>query len=259
MIGVFDSGVGGLSVLRALRRRLPDAPLHYLADSAYAPYGDRTPDEVIARSRHLTSHLLAQGARMIVVACNTATTTAIAALRSEWPQVPFVGVEPGVKPAAARSRNRRIGVLATRRTIASARLRSLVEQHAAGCNVVLQPCPGLADAIEQGDTNGAAIDALLDRHCQALRDADVDTVVLGCTHYPFVADRLQSRLGEHVILIDTADAVAERIAQLWALDADCPAGAEIRLETTGDPLRLGQFAHRWLGVAADRVHRIACP
>jgi glutamate racemase len=251
MIGVFDSGVGGLSVLRALHARLPQVPLHYIADSAFAPYGDRTVDDVVQRSRRITAHLLSQGAQMIVVACNTATTAAIQSLRNEWPQLDFVGVEPGVKPAALMSRNGRIGVLATQRTIASERLRQLVERHASGCEVLLQPCPGLVDAIERADDD--AVQGLLDRYCRPLQQAQVDTVVLGCTHYPFVADRIQAILGADVHLVDTAHAVAHRAAQLWPATrepapplAGQPARTHVRLEATARAERLSELALRWL-------------
>jgi glutamate racemase len=252
-IGVFDSGVGGLSVLRALRTRLPAARLHYLADSAYAPYGDRSVEDVIERSRRVCAHLLDQGAGMIVVACNTATTAAIGALRGQWPRVPFVGVEPGVKPAAAASRNRRIGVLATRRTIASERLRTLVEQHAADCHVVLQACPGLVDVIERGNLDDEALRSMLTGFCAPLRDAQVDTVVLGCTHYPFVADALQAVLGPEVKLVDTAEAVSQRALHLAATlqpATPLPQRSEplLRLQTTGEAATLAGFAERWLGL-----------
>lgn len=252
-IGVFDSGVGGLSVLRALHARLPDAALHYLADSAYAPYGDRGADEVIGRCMLLTEHLLAHGVRMIVVACNTATTLAIGSLRQRWPQLPFVGVEPGVKPAVAATRNRRIGVMATRRTIGSDRLRALVRDHAADCEVVLQACPGLADAIETGQLDEVQMRERLRMHCQPLSEAGVDTVVLGCTHYPFVAPLIQSLLGPQVRLIDTADAVAQRAQAVWHGLGLPPGSNGLRLETTGDPLVLSVLARRWLGVQAEAL------
>lgn len=255
-IGVFDSGVGGLSVLRALHARLPHARLHYVADSLHAPYGDRSADDVTDRSQRLTQHLLDAGAKMIVVACNTATTVAIRALRSRWPEVPFVGVEPGIKPAVASSRNGRIGVLATSRTIGSERLRSLVSEHASHCTVVLQPCPGLADAIEGGDAGAELVDQLLQRYCEPLRASQVDTVVLGCTHYPFVAGRVQSIMGPEVLLIDTADAVAQRAQSLWpAAAAKAARVAPPKLETTGDPAVLTALARRWIdpSVCAERV------
>jgi len=249
-LGVFDSGVGGLSVLRALLARLPCTPMHYVADSLYAPYGDRSVEEVIERSTKLTQHLLDAGARMIVVACNTATTAAIQSLRARWPDVAFVGVEPGIKPAVARSRNGRIGVLATRRTIASERVQRLVAEHARHCTVVLQPCAGLADAIESGGDDQTLVDSLLRRYCQPLVDAQVDTVVLGCTHYPFVADRIQGIVGPQVLLIDTAEAVAQRAVSLWpaCAAASHAAAATPTLQTTGDADVLSRLARRWLNI-----------
>jgi glutamate racemase len=255
-IGVFDSGVGGLSVLRALQVRLPHVRQHYVADALYAPYGDRRIDEVIDRSERLTQHLLDAGSRMIVVACNTATTLAIRVLRSRWPEVTFVGVEPGIKPAVAHSRNGRIGVLATTRTIASERLRSLLSEHASHCTVVLQACPGLADAIEGGAATAESVDGLLRRYCAPLLASQVDTVVLGCTHYPFVAGRIQAIMGPGVRLIDTADAVAQRAQSLWpAASANAPRHPIPTLESTGDPRMLMAAAQRWIDplIVAERV------
>jgi len=249
-IGVFDSGVGGLSVLKALHTRLPAAALHYFADSAYAPYGDRTVNEVQQRCMRITEHLLDEGARMVVVACNTATTAAIAALRLRWPEVPFVGVEPGVKPAVACTRNGRIGVMATRRTIASERLQRLLTEHAGHCSVVLQACPGLADAIEAGSLDDHAMRLLLQAHCAPLLAAGVDTVVLGCTHYPFVAEQIQALMGEAVTLIDTADAVAQRAVSVWSTLPQQSGAPTLRFETTGHPLVLQALVARWLGLQA---------
>ena len=251
-IGVFDSGIGGLSVLRALRVRIPHAHLHYVADSAHAPYGDRSVEEVVERARQITRHLLDSGARLIMAACNTATTAAIHALRAEWPATPFVGVEPGIKPAVLRSPSGRIGVLATRRTIASERMQTLVALHASHCQILLQPCPGLADAIESGSEDTGAIDVLLKGYCAPLLEAQVDTVVLGCTHYPFVADRIQAVMGPEVALIDTADAVAQRAQSLWPQhSARATSFARLRLETTGDPHVLSTMAQRWLPCTED--------
>jgi glutamate racemase len=256
LIGVFDSGVGGLSVLRALRARLPGTPLLYLADSGYAPYGDRTVEDVAQRSALVIEHLLQQGACMVVIACNTATTLAIGDLRARWPQLPIVGVEPGVKPAVLHTRNGRIGVLATRRTIASERLQRLLQDHAAACEVTLQACPGLVDAIESGMLDEEGMFGLLGEFCGPLKAAQVDTVVLGCTHYPFVADTIQRWMGPDVLLVDTADAVAERTAAVWQGIATAPGGpGSTRLQTTGDPIVLSRLAARWLGMEqpAERV------
>ena len=214
-IGVFDSGVGGLSVLDALRRRLPFARLIYLGDVAHAPYGERDTADVLQRCHRIVAHLASLGARLIVVACNTATVLGIRDLRQRWPDLTFVGVEPGIKPAALRTATRRIGVMATTATSDSARLRHLIAEFAPHMHVHVQPCPGLASLIECGVHDGPELHAALAPLCAAVRAADVDTVVLGCTHYPFVAGAIQALLGEGVVLIDTATAVAERVATLW--------------------------------------------
>lgn len=248
-IGVFDSGVGGLSVLRALHRHLPHSQLLYVADSGFAPYGERDESYVIERSRVLTAHLLREGAQLIVVACNTATAAAVRALREEHADVQFVGVEPGIKPAIALSRSGRIGVMATRGTLASDKFRRLVSSHAQGAQLHLQACAGLAHAIEAGDANSAEVLALVGRYTAPLREADVDTVVLGCTHYPFVAQHIQRALGAGVQLVDTADAVARRVQQLIVglRSADVQAAARpARLWTTGDLATLTLVAGRWL-------------
>jgi glutamate racemase len=159
--------------------------------------------------------LVAQGATMIVVACNTATVLAIEALRACWPKLVFVGVEPGVKPAAARSRTRRIAVMATTATASSERLRHLIARYAEDAHVHVQACPGLADAIERGVLHGPALLDVLAPHCDRIRAANVDAVVLGCTHYPFVEASIRALLGSEVTVIDTATAIAERSASLW--------------------------------------------
>lgn len=236
-IGVFDSGVGGLSVLRELRRELPVATLTYVADSAHAPYGERSDAYVLDRSRALTRHLLANGAGLIVVACNTATAIAINRLREEFGPAPFVGVEPGLKPASASSRTGRIGVMATPGTLASERFRRLVQSQPPGVTVVPQPCPGLAGLIERIDQADSPISEAVRAFCHPLRQAEVDTVVLGCTHYAFVADRIRAAMGDHVGIIDTAQAVARQAARIaGALVATGTARAPgiTLLQTTGD-------------------------
>lgn len=214
-MGVFDSGVGGLSVLRAIRQRMPDVAITYIGDVAHAPYGERPVGEVLDRGQRIVAHLVGRGARLIVVACNTLTVLGIDRLRRDWPGITFVGVEPGIKPAAARSRTKRIAVLATPATAASARLRTLIEEHATGCHVHVQPCPGLAAAIENGTLSAQRLRALLTPICEPARRADVDVVVLGCTHYAFVTELLSEQFGPGVAVVDTADAVASRAASQW--------------------------------------------
>jgi glutamate racemase len=250
LIGVIDSGCGGLSVVRSLRRDLPGMPMRYLADNRHLPYGEKSSAWLEARMQQMAQVLLDGGATMILIACNTATTHAIAALRARWPQVPFVGVEPGIKPAVAASRSKRIAVLATSATLASARLDELIRQHGAGASILRQPCPGLADAIDRGDD--AAIDARLDEACAALRQASVDTVVLGCTHYPLVSDRVAVRLGAAVTLVDTADAVSRRVASLLpAQGLGVGSQAPIELLATGEPEVLTKAARRWIDPALE--------
>ncbi len=254
-VGVFDSGVGGLSVLRALRLHLPQAHFVYLADSGHAPYGERSNDFVLERSRRLTRHLLqTMHCRGVVIACNTATAAAVQQLREDWPGVPLVGVEPGVKPAVALSHNQRIGVMATTATLQSPRFHTLVQAHAAAAQVMAQPCPGLALAIEQGDLRAPDIRRLLAQYCGQLRDKQVDTVVLGCTHYAFVHDQIAELLGAGVRIVDTAEAVALQAARRFSALPPMPEGGPgpseppIVLQTTGQPQQLHDIAARWLGL-----------
>ena len=260
-IGIFDSGIGGLSVLRALRRQWPQARCTYIADSRFAPWGDRPAGWVVARCQQLTAHLLADGADLVLVACNTASTQAITALRQHWPDRLFVGVEPGIKPAAAASRNGRVAVLATTGTLASPRLAQLVAAHAGSAVLLHLPCPGLAEAIERAGADDAALHQHLDQIVAKLLAAEVDTVVLGCTHYPLVATALQARLGPRVRLVDTADAVARQVVRLLAAahpvaaapgaGPDHRAAALPRLLATGPLADLSRAARRW--VQADAL------
>ncbi len=215
-IGIFDSGIGGLSVLRALRCHVPLAQISYIADARFTPWGDRPTEWVQARAVQLGAWLLGGGADLVLVACNTATTQAISTLRQRWPDTAFVGVEPGIKPAVAASRNGRVAVMATSGTLQSPRVARLVAQHAGGAAVLRLPCPGLVEAIERAGPDDTRLHALLDRIAADLQAAQVDTVALACTHYPLVADALQARLGPEVQLVDTADAVARQVARLLA-------------------------------------------
>ncbi len=254
-VGVFDSGVGGLSVLRALLAELPGVRFVYVADSAYAPYGERTVAEITERSERITAWLRhTHHIDTLVVACNTATALAIDSLRATHPDLPIVGVEPALKPAAAMSHTRHIGVLATRGTLNSerfARLRTQLESTASSpVHFICQPCDGLADAIERDDVQ--AQQTLCERYVVALREhapGNMDTVVLGCTHYPFAADVLAQLLGPNVTLVDTGIAVARRTRDV--LGMSIPTGSDAkppRLLSTGDPAALSLAANRWLGI-----------
>jgi len=219
-IGVFDSGVGGLSVLRHIRAQLPHEHLMYFADSGHAPYGDKTEQFVVDRALAVTDFLLSHGAKALVVACNTATVAAIKAVRARYPELPVVGVEPGLKPAAAASRNGKVGVLATARTLQGQKFLELRQQIGAASHAefLLQPAVGLVDQIELGDLEAPAIGAMLEKYIAPLLDQGADTLVLGCTHYPFVQAGIERVLREHgrtdVTLIDTGDAVARQLGRL---------------------------------------------
>jgi len=248
-IGVFDSGVGGLTVLKAISHAAPDAALAYLADSAHAPYGERSAAFIIERCLAIAEHLFVQrGATALVVACNTATAHAVRSLRARWPQHPIVGIEPGIKPAVAASRNGRIGVLATPATIASARYQVLLAKHARHAQVFNQACPGLADLIEAGALDGKALRALVEQCCAPLRQAGVDTVLMGCTHYPLIQPLLQTALGPQVHLLDIESAVAQRAAALWRQAA----GEELSAHPTPRSIMLGATGR------TDVLQTLAC-
>lgn len=211
-VGIFDSGVGGLSVLRHIRSALPQESLLYCADSRHAPYGSKTPEAIRERSRKLTQFLLDQGAKAIVVACNTATAAAAATLREQF-DVPVVAMEPAVKPAAAATRSGVIGVLATVGTLQSAQFAALLENYGQGVRVVTQACHGLVECVERGELEAASTRALLESYVAPLLAEGADTLVLGCTHYPFVRGLIQDIAGPEVTLVDTGAAVARQLAR----------------------------------------------
>ena len=214
MIGVFDSGLGGLSVLAAIARALPQADLTYLADTAHVPYGDKHDDFIRGRVLTIGRHLVAQNCRMLVVACNTATAHAVAELRHQHPGIPVVGVEPGVKPAAQTTRSGHIAVLATEATARSQRLQHLIRDHAANITVHVQACPGWATRVETLNLDGAEFAAEIRTKVQPLLDAGVDRIVLGCTHYSFLTPTLQPLIAGRAELVDVADAVARQVVRL---------------------------------------------
>ena len=258
-IGVFDSGVGGLSVLGALHQRLPDASMIYIGDVAHAPYGERATHEIVARCALIVEHLAAAGARVIVIACNTATVLAIETLRARWPTLVFVGVEPGVKPAAARSRSRRIALMTTAATATSDRLRHLIARYAEGIHVHVQPCPALAGAIECGVLGGPALREILQPYCDEILAAKVDTVVLGCTHYPFVEEAIRDLLGSELTLIDTATAIAERTGSLWEQGPPAfDAAPSVHVLSTGALDTMQLLLARCAGLDQVEVESLAC-
>ncbi|UAW97920.1 glutamate racemase [Halopseudomonas nanhaiensis] len=251
-IGIFDSGVGGLSVLREIERLLPNESLLYVADSGHVPYGEKSADHIRERSRAITGFLLDQGAKAVVVACNTATAAAVAELREQF-SVPIVGMEPAVKPAAAATRSGAVGVLATTGTLQSARFAALLDRFAGSVRVYTQPCPGLVELIEAGELSGPRVTAMLREFSAPLIEAGCDTIILGCTHYPFVRPILETVVPEGTSIIDTGAAVARQLAARLAqrdLLSQGPA-AQTRFWSSGEPKALEQaLPALWRGNAA---------
>jgi glutamate racemase len=213
-IGIFDSGIGGLTVLRAIHQLLPDEPLLYLADQAHVPYGPRPMEEVRQFAESITQYLLDHGARLIVVACNTASAAALKYLRATFPEVPFVGMEPAVKPAAELSRSRVVGVLATPATFQGELYASVVERFGKGVKLLQSTCPGLVAQIENGAFDTPETRHILEEALHPMLSQGIDTVVLGCTHYPFVIPLIQTIVGANVRVIDPAPAVARQAQRL---------------------------------------------
>ena len=210
LIGVFDSGVGGLSILDEALRQLPQHNYIYLADSANAPYGEKSSDWIAARSLTLCKHLAGKGCDAIVVACNTATAQAIQKIRSEL-DIPIIGVEPGIKPASMQSQNNIVGVLATEATLKSDKFNALLATLPKGCQFIKQAGAGLVPLIESGKADSEETLELLANHLEPIQIAGADTLVLGCTHFPFLRKAIRKLLGESITLIDTSDAVVRQL------------------------------------------------
>ena len=225
-VGVFDSGVGGLSVLGEIRSLLPNESLLYVADCGHIPYGEKTPEFIRQRCLIIADFFHQQRAKALVLACNTATAAAAAQLRERYPDWPIVGMEPAVKPAAAATRSGVVGVLATTGTLQSAKFAALLDRFAGDVRVVTQPCPGLVELIESGDLFSPTIRALLQSYVDPLLAEGCDTIILGCTHYPFLKPLLREMIPESISLIDTGGAVARQLQRLLTqndLLADIPA------------------------------------
>lgn len=257
-IAVFDSGVGGLSVLRALWRQLPGQDILYLADQGHVPYGPRSLEQVRAFSFAVTDFLIAQGARLVVVACNTASAAALTELRAAYPQITFVGMEPAVKPAAQRTRSGVVGVLATPATFQGLLYASVVERFAAHVTVLPDTCPGLVTQIEAGDLDGPATRRILENSLQPMLAQGVDTIVLGCTHYPFVIPLIRSISGPGVEVIDPAPAVARQTARLLSAQGQPPPSGrgQTTLYTSGSLQALQDLLPRLLGEVAPQISAV---
>jgi glutamate racemase len=261
-IGIFDSGIGGLTVLRAIHQLMPDEPLLYLADQAHVPYGPRPLGEVRHFSEAITTYLLHQGARMIVVACNTASAAALKYLRSNFPEVTFVGMEPAVKPAAEHTHSGVVGVLATPATFQGELYASVVERFGHGVKLLQHTCPGLVTQIENGALESSETRRILEGALHPMLEQGIDTVVLGCTHYPFVIPLIQQITGPAVRVIDPAPAVARQVQRLLVaanlfdlglkIKGDKPGVSRhlLHFATTGDAVRLEKMLLGLLGEKA---------
>lgn len=240
-VGVFDSGVGGLSVLREIRKCLPHESLLYLADSAHVPYGEKSPEYIRERCRVIAAFLVEKGAKALVVACNTATAAGVTELRECYPQMPIVAMEPAVKPAALATRSGVVGVLATTGTLKSARFAALLDRFAADVRVITQPCPGLVERIETGDLSSAETRAMLAGWVAPLLAQGCDTLILGCTHYPFIRPLLVQLLPSDIRLIDTGAAVARHLRELLAERHLLASGRATQgFYCSGDPQRMAR-------------------
>ncbi|NPV75112.1 MAG: glutamate racemase [Anaerolineae bacterium] len=259
VIGVFDSGVGGLSVLRAIREQLPAQSLIYFADQAHVPYGPRSLEEVRAFSEEITRFLLEQGARLVVVACNTASAAALHSLRSKFPRIPFVGMEPAVKPAAEGTQTGVVGVLATPATFQGALYASVVERFANGVVILQDTCPGLVQEIEAGRMTGEHTRAILEKALHPMLAQGVDTIVMGCTHYPFVIPRIEEIIQNYpgnrrVRVIDPAPAIARQTGRMLlahGLNAEEHPGAAVRYITSGQPEAFKQLLPGLMGSGGE--------
>lgn len=237
MIGVFDSGLGGLSVLGALAKICPSADLVYAADTAYVPYGNKTPEQIRTRVLAMGQALIDDGCTTLVVACNTATAEAIEALRATHPNIPIVGVEPGIKPAALNTQSGKIAVLATAATAKSQRLAQLIARHAPNKTVHIIPCHGWATEVEALNLNAPSVIAEIKAHLLPLIHEGVDQVVLGCTHYDFLAPIMSKLIGGKAQLVGVAGAVARQACKVANVEALSGTGS-VRLLATANPERL---------------------
>jgi glutamate racemase len=249
-IGIFDSGVGGLSVLRAVRSQLPNEDLIYLADQAHVPYGSRSLAEVRRFSEWATRYLLSQDAKLVVVACNTASAAALHHLRAVFPQTPFVGMEPAVKPAAESTRSGVVGVLATPATFQGELYASVIERFAHGVRVLQDTCPGLVMEIDRGNLDTAEVYSILDGAIKPMLEGGIDTVVLGCTHFPYVIPVIEAIAGPEVRVIDPSPAIARQVQRLLeenGLLSRSQDQGQAEYFTTGDPASMAALLPRLIG------------
>ncbi|MGB8645761.1 MAG: glutamate racemase [Anaerolineae bacterium] len=256
-IGLFDSGVGGLSILQAVRRELPHEDLLYFADQNYCPYGLRLADEIRALSARVTRFLLEQGCKAIVVACNTASAAALEYLRTSWPETPFIGMEPAVKPAAEKTRSGVVGVLATAGTLQGELFQRTRNRHARDVEVLVSYPTDWVERVERGEIDSADTEASVRRAIQPFLDAGADEIALGCTHYPFLAPLICQIAGAQVEVLDPSMAVARQTARVLddrhLLNPQCVAGSGA-FYTSGESLAFARVLNKLLGETANTHH-----
>jgi glutamate racemase len=253
-IGIFDSGVGGISVLRAIRGQMPEESVIYFGDQGHIPYGPRPMQQIRGFSEAITHFLLEQDAKIVVVACNTASAAALKHLREKFIDIQFVGMEPAVKPAAEHTHTGKVGVLATPATFQGALYASVVERFANGVELFQNTCPGLVQEIEHGNLGGVTTRQILADALLPMLEKDIDTVVLGCTHYPFVIPLIQQIVGEGVRVIDPAPAVARqtgRLLEAKGLRINSGAKGDVKFYTSGNPDALKPLLPMLLGESRD--------
>ncbi len=255
-IGIFDSGVGGLSVLKAIRKELPNESILYFGDQAHIPYGPRPKEEIQAFSVAITRFLQRKSAKLIVVACNTASAAALRHLRDLFPEIPIVGMEPAVKPAAEMTQTGKMGVLATPTTFAGELYASVVERFGQNVEIFTSTCPGMVEQIEAGELESVKTREILVTALEPMLEAGIDTVVMGCTHYPFVIPVIQSITGSEVRIIDPAPAIARQVGRL--LDQRDLLNTRndrevLQFFTSGDPDRFADMVLTLIGETADAL------
>ena len=253
-IGIFDSGVGGISVLRAIREQMTHESVIYFGDQGHIPYGPRPMEQIRSFSEAITNFLLEQSAKIIVVACNTASAAALKYLREKFPDVKFVGMEPAVKPAAEHTHTGKVGVLATPATFQGALYASVVERFANGVELLQDTCPGLVQQIEHGNLDGEETRRILEGALLPMLEKNIDTVVLGCTHYPLVIPLIQQIVGGNVRVIDPAPAVARQVRRLLeagGMRSESKSNGKVKFYTSGDPEVLKSMLPILLGESGE--------
>jgi len=258
-IGIFDSGIGGLSILREIRSCINDIPLSYIADQAHVPYGDRMASEILLFSRSISRFLIKNGAKMIVVACNTASAAALQQLRHDFPDVPFVGMEPAVKPAAQTTQSKVVGILATPATFQGKMYHTLVEKFASNVRILNSTLPGMVQIIENGKMDDKKAYKIVEKAVLPMVEEGADTIVLGCTHFPFILPLIRNIAGPKIEVIDPAPAIAKRTAFLVKenkklFEPTTNKKGEIFFATSGDPEKFQAMIRNLLGISSEPKH-----